>query len=100
MVISGVPLRDERVVSVGLNSTVIAGVNAKRFRLTVYPTSANPVYVSSTGAPTLNGGATVVNGTPPVRFGGEGEGTAFGQSIQAIAQVAGTNVLVVDEFWG
>jgi hypothetical protein len=93
-------LRYELTVSVGLNSTQIAGPNAKRFRLTIYPVSLTPVWVSSTGPATVNGGPVVVQGQKPVEYGdGEHEG-AFNQSIQAVANAAGAVVSVVDEFYG
>lgn len=86
-------MRDERVVPVGLNSTVIAGPNGKRRRLTVYPISTNPVYVSTTFPPTVNGGAAVVQGTEPFS-------TRSDNQVMAICANGITNVLVVDEFDG
>ena len=52
------------------------------------------------GAPAaVNGGALCVQGTPPVVFGDGWDGPAFGQQIEAIAQGAPVNVMVVDEFY-
>lgn len=87
-------LCDRRTVSVGLNSTVIAGANARRRRLTIYPASNQQVWVQPNGPAVASAGPVVVQGQTPVVF----DGACCDMGCQAITTGAPVNVYVVDEF--
>lgn len=97
---SGPYMRDVRTVTVGPSSTQIAGVNAKRFRLTIYPTSTTQVWVDPRGPAVANSGMLVVQGHRPVILGEREHPGEFTESVQAITAAGNANVIVQDEFWG
>lgn len=93
-------LTDVRTVAVGPNSTVIAGANRKRRRLTIYPLSAVPVFLNPNGPATPNGGAAVLNGNAPVVYGDGDTPGIVDQGVQGCTAGGTTFVSVVDEFLG
>jgi hypothetical protein len=91
-------MRDVRNVTVQTSSTVIAGFNQRRVRLTISPPLSFPVNVDPNTAATLTGGYPLVVGGFPLVLGDGVTVGEYGQQVSAIANGGAAQVQVTDEF--